>query len=91
SKAPFAFRTDWLHQTGSPDSMAFVRTSGNKLDGELPDNSMVLVDRSQNIVTNGAPYLLRVRAELEVFITIMTDIPFLEVSFQNQYLRSLIR
>lgn len=66
SRAPFAFRTDWLHQTGSPDSMVFVRTSGNKLDGELPDNAMVLVDRSQNIVINGAPYLLRVRAELDI-------------------------
>jgi transcriptional regulator with XRE-family HTH domain len=66
SRAPFAFRTDWLYQLGSPDSMVFVRTTGKKLDDELPDNAHVLVDRSQKMVINGAPYMIRTGKELHI-------------------------
>lgn len=66
SRAPFGFRTDWLYQMGSPESMVFVRTNGSKLDCRLPDNALVLVDRSQRVIISGAPYLIRMGLELDI-------------------------
>lgn len=63
-QAPIAFRTDWLYQVGSPDQMVFIRTMGESLEGEIPDNSLVLVDRSQTAPVNGKPYFMRIEKEM---------------------------
>ncbi len=63
-QAPIAFRTDWLYQIGSPDQMVFVRTIGDSLDGEIPDNSLVLVDMSQTAPVHGKPYFMRIEEEM---------------------------
>jgi hypothetical protein len=61
--APILFKSDWLFAMGSPDRMAMVRTAGSALNGEIPDNSLLLVDMSQTVPVNGAPYFLRVGKE----------------------------
>ena len=63
-KAPIGFKSEWLYQMGTPENMVFVRTMGDSLDGEIPDNSLVLVDLSQNVVVSNSPYFLRVEKEL---------------------------
>jgi phage repressor protein C with HTH and peptisase S24 domain len=65
-KAPIAFKTEWLFQLGSPDQMAFVRTVGKSLAGEIPDNSMVIIDRSQTVIVSGSPYFLRIDDEMVI-------------------------
>lgn len=66
SRAQFAFRTDWLYQMGNPERMAFVRTVGECLNGELPDNSIVLIDQGQTVIASGAPYYVRIQQELYI-------------------------
>ena len=64
--APICFRTDWLYERGDPDSMVFVRTMGDSLEGELPDGSMVLVDRSQNKPTHGGIFFVLQNDEFRI-------------------------
>jgi DNA-binding XRE family transcriptional regulator len=66
SRAQFAFKTDWLYQMGNPERMAFVRTVGECLNGELPDNAIVLIDQDQKAIANGAPYYVRINQELYI-------------------------
>lgn len=66
SKAQFAFKTDWLYQLGNPERMAFVRTVGECLNGELPDNAIVLIDQGQKVIASGAPYYVRIQQELYI-------------------------
>ena len=65
-EAPIAFKTDWLFQLGTPDKMAFIRTSGKNLDGEIPDSSMVMVDREQTVPIDGAPFFIRIKQNLAI-------------------------
>jgi len=71
--APILFKSDWLFAMGSPDRMAMVRTAGSALDGEIPDNSLVLVDMSQTVPVSGAPYFLRLGKEFVIKRLILND------------------
>lgn len=64
--APIAFKTDWLYSLGSPDQMAFLRLSGQGLGGEIPDNAMLLIDRSQTAIIEGAPFVLLKKGEVVI-------------------------
>jgi transcriptional regulator with XRE-family HTH domain len=64
--APVLFKADWAFAVGNPDRMAMVRTAGAALDGEIPDNSLVLVDTSQTVLVSGAPYFLRIGSEFVI-------------------------
>jgi transcriptional regulator with XRE-family HTH domain len=64
--APVLFKADWAFAVGNPDRMAMVRTAGAALGGEIPDNSLVLVDTSQTVQVSGAPYFLRLGNEFAI-------------------------
>jgi transcriptional regulator with XRE-family HTH domain len=65
-EAQIGFTAGWLYQKGDPDEMVFVRSRGESLDGRIPDNALVLVDRSQTSMVSGRPYLLEIDNEVVI-------------------------
>jgi SOS-response transcriptional repressor LexA len=55
----------WIHQSqlGHRHNLVAVRVRGDSMDPVLPDGSMVVVDREDRDVVDGAPYVVRVDDE----------------------------
>ena len=56
----FAFRSDWLHQKGSPTNMVLMSVVGNSMEPEIREGDLVLIDQSKVDVYAGGIYAVGV-------------------------------
>jgi phage repressor protein C with HTH and peptisase S24 domain len=47
STRQYAFRSDFLHRKGNPDTMVLMRVAGDSMFPEIRDNDVVLIDQSK--------------------------------------------
>lgn len=52
----YAFRESWLRRRGSVPDMVLMDVTGDSMHPTLPDGTMVLIDKSQNMIIPGKIY-----------------------------------
>jgi Predicted transcriptional regulator len=49
----YAFRSDFLHRKGNPDTMVMMRVEGDSMQPEIMNNDVVLLDQSKKEIRTG--------------------------------------
>jgi len=49
----YAFRSDFLHRKGNPDTMVMMRVEGDSMQPEILNNDVVLLDQSKKEIRTG--------------------------------------
>ncbi len=55
-----SFRSDWIRQKGSPETMSLIRVSGDSMENTLSHGDVVLVDHSRNYLDSSGMYAISI-------------------------------
>lgn len=62
----FAFRSDWIHRKGRPDSMVLMEVSGDSMAPDICDGDMALIDQSQHELVAGGVFAVGIEETIMI-------------------------